>query len=377
MTDNASSHPVRIRVVHLVINLDVGGLERVVLDQIRHADRNRIEPGVVCLAGEGRLASEARAQGVSVRALAVHGHPFSGVRRLATELRTLRPDVLHTHDASPHLLGALAGRLARVPVVVHTRHCHTVGLTRRQALGMRVASALSDAVVAVSEDSAARLRRLEHVAPSKSPVIRNGVDLSAFAPGDRWTRAPGLRVASVGRLAPIKDFGTLLRAAALVVRALPGFQLDIIGDGPCRRELEELNASLGLGTRVRFLGEQEHIRHLLATADLFALASTSEGLSMSILEALASGLPVVATKVGGNPEVVADGSTGFLVPPADPASLASALLRVLSDPQRLVSMGRAAREGAERHFDLRDVAARYEELYRQHLAATGCRPRPS
>jgi glycosyltransferase involved in cell wall biosynthesis len=368
MADEPSPRAPRIRVVHLVIDLGVGGLERVVLDQIRRADRSQIEPGVLCLAGEGRLAPAARALGVPVRALAVHGRLVTAVRRLVWELRSWRPDVLHTHDASPHLLGAPAGRLARVPVVVHTRHCQTTSLSFRQALGMRLASALSNVVVAVSEDSASILRRSEHVVPSKSPVIRNGVDLAAFAPGNRWARVPGQRVISVGRLVAVKDFAMLLHAAARLADALPNFQLDIVGDGPERRALEALRTSLGLETRVHLLGERDDVARLLSGADVFALTSTSEGLSMSILEAIASGLPVVATAVGGNSEILIDGTAGLLVPPGNPASLASALLSVLEDPTRLASMGRAARKHAERHFDLRDVVARYESLYRDQLA---------
>lgn len=366
----APSDP-RTRVLHLVINLDVGGLERVVLNHVRYADRSRFDVGVICLGAEGRLASDVRALDAPVQALGVHGPRIgTATRRLVAELRRSKPDVLHTHDLAPHLLGSPAARLARVPVVVHTRHCQTGGLTLRQALGLRVASALSSVIVAVSEDSARRLRRSEGVTRSRCRVIHNGVDVAAFSPGDRWTRPPGRRAISVGRLAAVKDYPALLRAARRVLAALPDFQLQLVGDGPERAALESLRAALGLETCVSFLGERHDIPQLLAAADVFALASSSEGLSISLLEALASGLPIVATRVGGNPEIVASGAIGILVRPRDDDALATALISLLNDPARLTSMAHAARLHAEEHFDLRHVVARYETVYVERLAAT-------
>jgi glycosyltransferase involved in cell wall biosynthesis len=289
---------------------------------------------------------------------------------LVTAFRRSKPDVLHTHDLPPHLLGSPAAWLARVPVVIHTRHFRTGKLTFRHALAARAASALSTAVVAVSEDSAGLLGS-EGVATSKLLVIHNGADVQAFAPGDRWTRPPGRRVISVGRLSPVKDYPTLLQAARRVVACLPDFRLDIVGDGPSRASLGALRTELGLESCVRFLGERHDVAELLASADAFALASTSEGLSISLLEALAAGLPIVATRVGGNPEIVEDGVTGVLVSPGDVDAVATALVSLLSDAGRLTSMARAARLRAEQHFDLRRVVARYEALYVERLASGG------
>jgi glycosyltransferase involved in cell wall biosynthesis len=149
---------------------------------------------------------------------------------------------------------------------------------------------------------------------------------------------------------------------------LPGFHLDVVGDGPERSALEALRRSLGLESSVSLLGERRDVARLLGDADLFALASTSEGLSVSILEALDSGLPSVVTNVGGNPEIVQHGTTGWLVPSASPEALAVALKALLEDPQALTAMGRAARLRAEQHFDLRGVVARYVSLYLDLLA---------
>jgi glycosyltransferase involved in cell wall biosynthesis len=368
----AGDHP-RVRVLHLVINLDVGGLERVVVNHVRFADRTRFDLAVLCLGSEGRLAPELRAIGVPVCAMAVHGpHLVRALIRLVGELRRWKPHVLHTHDFPPHLLGAPAARLARVPVVIHTRHCQTGALTRRQALGLRISSWLSTMVVAVSEDSGRLLGSREGVPSRKRRVIQNGVDVSAYHARHRWSRPPGQRVISVGRLAEVKDYPTLLRAARRVAESLPDFRLEIVGDGPARASLEALRSDLGLSGCVSFLGERGDVAERLASADVFALASTSEGLSVSLLEAMAAGLPIVATCVGGNPEIVTSGVTGELVPPGNVEALASALLSMLADPIRLASMARAARLRAEEQFDLRRVVARYEALYVQSLAAVGC-----
>ena len=360
----------RIRLVHLVISLEVGGLERVLVNHIRHADRARFEVGVVCLAGRGRLATEIEAEGVAVHALDVHGRGVGrGVRRLVREMWRLKPDVLHTHNLAAHLLGATAARIARVPVVVHTKHGRYDTRSWRRALGVRAASALSSMVVPVSEDSAREALLFEGVSARKIRVIHNGVDVMGITPGDRFSRPPGSKAVSVGRLAVVKDYPTLLRATRQVVDAIPSFRLDLVGDGPERAALEALRSELGLDHEITFLGERSDVGERLQSADVFALSSTSEGLSLGLLEALAAGLPIVATRVGGNGEIVTDGETGRLVPPADPGALASALIDVLTDQPRLIAMGRAARQRAEESFSLAKVVGRYESLYLELLAA--------
>ena len=369
-----SSAETRVRLLHLVISLEIGGLERVLANHIRCADRQRFDVGVICMAGVGRLGPEILAQGVPIYPLHVHGRGlWRGLVHLVRELRRLRPDVLHTHNLAAHLLGAFAARIAQVPVIVHTKHGRYDTPTWRRALGMRIASALSSAVVSVSEDSAREALSSGGVSARKMRVIHNGVDVAAFTPGDRFTREPGCRVVNVGRLAVVKDHATLLRAARHVADALPSFRLEIVGDGPERGRLEKLRSELDLDDQVSFLGERHDVLDRLRAADLFALSSTSEGLSLGLLEALAAGLPIVATRVGGNAEVVIDGETGSLVPPVNPEALAAAMLACLSVPSRLSAMGRSARQRAEERFDLAKVVAKHEFLY---LELLGARPRP-
>jgi glycosyltransferase involved in cell wall biosynthesis len=191
-------------------------------------------------------------------------------------------------------------------------------------------------------------------------TLWNGIDLERFAFAGF---SPGGPLVTVARLSPEKGLDTLLHAMAEAVRAEPGIHLEIAGDGPLRSELEQLAKNLGLDRHVRFLGEVRDIAALLSRASLFVLPSNSEGISLTLLEAMARGLPIVTTKVGGNVEVVIHGETGLLVPPASPPALAGAILKILGDSSKSQLMGRAGRRRVEAFFDIRQVVAQYEKLY--------------
>jgi glycosyltransferase involved in cell wall biosynthesis len=349
----------RLRVVHVTFGLDVGGLEKLLAEFARHANRERFDLHFVSLGHAGVVAEEISAAGWPVTALGVPTGLHPGLAfRLARLLRRGRADVVHTHDDRPHLYGTLAGRLAGARVV-HTRHGQGIHLSRRQAALVNLAAGWVDRFVCVSSDSA-RLALRQGIPVRKVCTIRNGIDLARFAFTGPRQDGPAVIVA---RLSPEKDHATLLRATALAVRADPSFRLEIAGDGPCREDLLRLAGELGLTGHVRFLGQVRDVPALLARAGLFVLSSLSEGVSLTLLEAMASGLPVVATRVGGNPEVVAGGETGLLVPPADPEGLAYALLRLWQAPGERHRQGFAGRERVERLFDVRGMVAAYERMY--------------
>jgi glycosyltransferase involved in cell wall biosynthesis len=355
----------RTRVVHVTLGLDVGGQERLLVEFARHADRRRFDLRFVVLGGRGRLADEIEAHGWPVVAL---GEP-PGLRprivlRLAQLFRRWRADAVHTHDDKPLLYASLAARLARVPRLVHTKHYGQIPqITRRQIFLGNLAARLADDFICVSEQSA-RIA-VERGLPARVRTIWNGIDVGRFAYAGPRPDGPAVLVA---RLSPEKDVDTLLRAAALAAREDPAFRLEIAGDGVCLPELRGRTAELGLGECVRFLGEVRDVPGLLARASVFVLSSLTEGISLTLLEAMARGLPVVATRVGGNPEVVAEGETGLLVPPRDPAALAGALLQVRRDPDRARGLGLAGRRRVEGHFDVRRMVDDYEELYLQTIA---------
>jgi glycosyltransferase involved in cell wall biosynthesis len=180
-----------------------------------------------------------------------------------------------------------------------------------------------------------------------------------------------MRAVMVCRLSPVKDVATMIRAARVIANSHPDFHLDIVGDGPSRPALQTLQRVLGLERHVTFHGAQSDVRPYLRDATLFVQSSTSEGISMTLLEAMAAGLPVVATNVGGTAEVVQKGTTGVLIEPEDVDALATTVMRLLTDRAQLLSMSRAARERAERCFDARRMTGDYEGLYLEAVSRPG------
>ena len=280
---------------------------------------------------------------------------------MARFFRRERVDVVHTHSEGPLLYGVPAARLAGVRRLIHTRH-HGPDLGNNSRRAMRAVALVSrwvDRVVCVADDGA-RTCLAEGVPADRIVTVWNGIDLARFAYSG--PRANGSAVI-VARLSPEKDHATLLRAWALVATADPDFPLEIAGDGPLMADLKTLAGSLGLGDRVRFLGRVDDVPGLLERSGMLLLSSRLEGISLTLLEAMARGLPVIATRVGGNPEVVSDGETGFLVPPGSPSELAAAVLRLRRDPELSRRMGHSGRDRTERFFDVRRTVRDYEDLY--------------
>lgn len=356
----------RSRVCHVSVGLKTGGLERLLVEFARHHDRETHELTFVALEQAGQPAEEIERLGCQV--LVLHGRPASRLGRVAALARLFRAgrfDVVHTHNAYPHIYGTLAARMAGVPVVLQTRHGPRFGQGLLARWQYRLACRFGNRVVAVSDD-AARIFRMEEKLPAAQLVrIWNGIDLSRF-PYQGGSAAP--RAISVGRLAPEKDLATLIRAAARVVAELPEFELDIVGDGPLRTELEKQVADAGLARHVRLLGERHDVAALLGQAGLYVSSSLIEGVSLTLLEAMAVGLPVVATAVGGTPEVVVDGRTGWLVPPRDAECLAQALLRACRAAPAWRAMGLRGRQRVEDHFDVVRMVRDYEALYARELS---------
>jgi glycosyltransferase involved in cell wall biosynthesis len=354
-----------VNVVHVTLGLDVGGQEKLLVEMARHADRERFRLHVVSLTTRGLLAGDIEAAGWPVTALeAPQGLRPGIVARLARLFRRLRADVVHTHDDRPNIYGAPAGKLAGCRVI-HTRHHQGTRLTARQRWLIRGVSAFDDRFVCISDDSA-RWAVRQGVARRKVCVRLNGIDLSRFAYSGSDPGGPAVIVA---RLSPEKSIDTLLRAVPVVLATCPDFRLEVAGDGPCREALAALAAELRLGDRVRFLGTVGDVPALLARARLFVLSSLTEGVSLTLLEASARGLPIVATAVGGNPEVVADGITGLLVPAASPDALAGCVLRLWGDVALRTRMGEAGRKRVEERFDVRRMVAAYEAMYRPGAGA--------
>lgn len=351
----------RLRVVHVSRGLDVGGQERLLIDFARRIDRRRFDLHFVSLTTRGSLASKISDLGWPVTALnQPEGLRPRTIWNLIRFFRRQRCDVLHTHDDKPLVYAAPAARLAGVPRTIHSHHHGPVDyIQRRQLFLLRCVAVLPDRFVCVSRDSM-RYLASQGVGTRRLLTVHNGIDLDIFP---YRTPDPSGPVVCVARLSPEKDIANLLHAVAAIRPIVPDFRLEIAGDGPLRDELRRLADTLRLTHAVRFLGEVNDVPALLARARLFVLPSRTEGISLTILEAMARGLPVVATRVGGNPEVVVEGETGLLVPPRDPQALAGALARLWSNLETVHAFGAAGRRRVELHFSVRRMIDRYERLY--------------
>lgn len=351
----------------------MGGQEKLLVEFARHADRDRFDLRFVSLSGPGELARQIEDLGWPVDSL----HAAAGLKplllwRLARLFRRHGADVIHSHNNRPLVYGSVAARLAGVGRFIHTRHGQSFGATPRQIRLVGLAARYVDAFVCVSRDSS-RLSIEQQVPPRLVRCIWNGIDTTRFAVLPARKEGPAVIVA---RLSPEKDIPTLLQAAAIALQREPSFRLEIAGNGPLRGALEMQLGERGLRHGVRFLGQVDDVAGLLARARMFVLSSISEGVSLTLLEAMARGLPLVATAVGGNPEVVDDGVTGLLVPPRNPEAMASALLRLHQDASLRERMGRQGRERVERQFDIRRTVAAYEALYSERETISKAKARP-
>jgi sugar transferase (PEP-CTERM/EpsH1 system associated) len=360
-------------VVHVLDSLQVGGTENGTANLLRALERSDLRHTVVAMTTSGPIADRLP-PGVAIHCLGKQpGWDLRAVGRLAALLRRLRPDAVHSRnwgafDAVP------AARLARVPVVIHGEHGREVsdpsGLNARRNRLRRLLLPLIDRYVTVSFDLARWLVEVVGIPSARVVTIHNGVDVGRFSDdaSRRGRAALGVPegevvVGTIGRLDPVKDQVGLIEAFARLRPGAVPVTLVIVGEGPCKSALEARASSLGISDRVRLLGARSDVATLLSGFDVFALPSIAEGISNTILEAMASGLPVVATRTGGNPELVQHDVTGRLVPVGDRDSLAAAVGDYVADPHLRLLHGKAGRARAVEQFPIERMATRYRELY--------------
>jgi glycosyltransferase involved in cell wall biosynthesis len=357
-----------LSIVHVLSSYGVGGQERVALDLAigQRARGHRVAVISIAPAPDGAMAEEFRAAGIEVGRVAKrNGVDPTLVPRLTLAFRRLGAQVIHTHNPQPLIYGAPAARLAGARAI-HTKHGKNP-MTRGQLALRRMAARLVTAFVAVSEATAEQARVARDVSPGKLHVITNGIRLERYAPdpaaraavraelglGDAWV------IGTVGRVDDNKNHVMLIRAFA----ALPGNpRLVIVGDGPARATVEAEIAKLDLGARVILTGRRMDVPRLVHAFDTFALSSILEGLPLVIPEAMAAGLPVVATAVGGLPDVIDEGHTGLLVP-VDERALAQALGRLSADRELAKRLGAQARVVALDRYGFEGMVDKYLALY--------------
>lgn len=365
-----------IRIAHVVDVLALAGMEYGVIKLVNRLDPERFQPVIFCLRHRNEEVKELLASRIPVLEFRKPpGRNWRLIGRLASAFRSERIDIVHSHNWSTFLYAVAAARLARVPAVVHGEHGKD-GTVRNpsRVLASRILARAVDRVCAVSRDLAEEVVRDWRVPPDRVVLIQNGVDLDAFTLKDSNSDLkrsldllPEHRVVmNTGGFRTVKDHPTLIRAFALLYKQDPLARLVLVGTGPegdPRAGLDRLAADLGVADALRFPGVRSDVPRLLEICDVYVNSSRFEGMSNTILEAMAAGRPVVATDVGGNPELVTEGVTGFLVPAGEAEPMAARIGALLADAPLRRLMGAAGRSRIEAAHSMAGMVRAYSELY--------------
>jgi sugar transferase (PEP-CTERM/EpsH1 system associated) len=367
-------------IAHVIHHLGVGGMENGLVNLINHIPPERYRHAIVCLKGYSDFYKRITRQPVEIIALNKReGNDIGMYLRLFRTLRQLNPDIVHTRNLAT-MEGQLIAAAARVRARVHGEHGRDIfdlhGANRKYNLLRKAISPFVGHFIAVSQDLESWLVNTVGVAPGRVSQIYSGVDSVRFCPRGGTPSATGpdgfftqdaIVVGSVGRMAAVKDFPNLVRAFQLMLEREPAararLRLLIVGEGIHRQTCIEMVQRSGLADLAWFPGERADIAELMRAMDIFVLPSLGEGISNTILEAMSTGLPVVATRVGGNVELIREGVTGKLVPPGEPERLAEALLDYYRRPELLHHHGETARRLIESSFAMQAMTAGYVEVY--------------
>jgi L-malate glycosyltransferase len=366
---------VPLRVGFVLHVMQVAGAE-VLTRAIIHRLGRRIQPTVFCLDSIGSIGEELRREGVDVICFdRKPGRDWGVSFRMARAIRARRLDILHTHQYSPFFYAALAKVLClhrpRLILTEHGRHWPDVVSPQRRAINRLALDRLADAVTACCRFSGEGLSRNDGFAGGRIQIIENGIEADRYGPAvdkrlakqQLGFNADRRLIIHVARHHPVKDQATLLRGFAAAADHLPDVDLLLVGDGPLRGELERFAGALGIADRIRFLGIRSDIPRLMSAADVFALTSRSEAASLTLLEAMASGLPVVVTAVGGNGEIVRHEQEGLLFPRGDAAACAAGFLRLFHETGLAERLGAAGRQRVLDHYRFDCTVERYFSLY--------------
>ncbi|MGA2552065.1 MAG: glycosyltransferase [Burkholderiaceae bacterium] len=376
-----SSDSSRLRILHVVDSLEYGGLERVVTDLAIGQRGAGDDVRVFSIKDVGELAGELEAAGVPVTwGGKQRGPSLRTIRRLRSAALDGPVDVVHAHNFMPSYYSAASLFLRRKgPALVAT--CHDMGtrLNQRKLRWMfRWSLSHTARVAMVGGQVYDRYMQMNMVRPEVTITVLNGIPVERFGVSDeRRERArdalvvprSALVIGTVGRQVALKNQRLILELLPGLAQSHPELRVVLIGDGVLRGTLEKQASELRISERVHFAGERKDVADLLPAFDVFVLPSLTEGLSIALLEAAASGLAIVASRVGGNPEIIQDGTTGLLVAPADPVALRDALLRLLDDSTLRLRFGVAARDWVQANASLNAMRLAYDEFYRKALAS--------
>jgi glycosyltransferase involved in cell wall biosynthesis len=366
----------KTRLLCMVDELDLGGTEQQILELVKTIDRSRFEP-MVCCFRYGRKAAEIAELGVPVFQVAKNHKLDAGILlRLVELLRRERIDILQTYLWTANTWGRVAGRLAGVPIVVASERNIDIWEQNYKRIIGRYLAGSTDRIIANSEAVRRYLLERGGLDPAKVTTIYNGVNFDRFATAtDPMQRRHELGIPDdallagvVARVEPAKDHDTLLHALALVRDRTPNLHLAVVGDGTQKERLTRLAHELGIGERIHFTGFRTDAAEWIASFDFTVLSSVKEGLSNTVIESMAAGKPVIATAVGGNPEVIVEDETGYLLPARDPARFGEAVARLVAEKHRIPELGAASKKRVESLFSVDKMVENTTRLYLELLA---------
>ncbi len=352
-----------MKICHAVYSLEMGGAEVLVAQLCRQQRAEGHDVSVCAYSKLGSIGEALRSEGFEI-VVPGEGHPLKTMWRYLHYFRRIKPDVVHCHNPAPTLQAAFPARLAGTRCILSTRHSLVAPpYDMKEEKKYNLMARSCDWIVGVCETTCENLRGIPSAQVNKIVRVYNG---SAPVVGivDNLPQAAELRLLFVGRLAEIKDLPTLLRAVAIARKRIPGLRLSIVGDGPARKTLEQSTNDLAIDDCVTFWGQHLDTARFFSEADVFAMSSISEGLPMSMLQAMSSGIPMVATDVGGMAEVVRMSEGGLLSPVKDPAAMARSIERFALSLDLRKQCSANARLCYQQNFTLEAMSRGYMELYR-------------
>ncbi len=368
----------RTRVLQLVEDLKIGGLERVIANIAEGLNKEKYKVSIWCLAYGGEIANELIDKEVDVKVLGIYSYyNLVNILRLAILFKIHQPYILHTHGYFASTMGRIAGKIAGVPIIITHVHSTYWGYNKRNLFIERILALFTYKIICVSNAVKNFVLNYEKISRDKVIVIYNGIGFSQFSIG-QGNPAPTIPISAdkkivgtVASLTPHKGHKYLIESAKEVLDNFPNVYFLVVGDGPLRKSLEEQVTLLNISSNITFTGIRNDIFNLLSTFDIFVLPSLErEGLPISTIEAMASGLPIVATNIGGIPEVVQDGMNGFLVPPRDSHALATRIIELLKDKEKVEKMGAVGRGIFKQKFTSQTMVQEIERLYEEAIQNT-------
>ncbi|MBU0477116.1 GT4 family glycosyltransferase PelF, partial [bacterium] len=362
----------KTNILQIIATLDIGGAERQLVELVKRLDKNKYNVTVCCITRGGPMEENLKKLGIEYHLLHKRfKFDFTVIFKLTRLIRQKKIDLVHTWNFTANAWGRLCAWVAGVPIIIASEHGTFSPVLKRQILVDKLLSKCTDKIITVSNNFKECIERIEKIPHEKIIAIHNGIDINEFGTSvnnanlknelkiDKECPVVGI----VARLDPLKDHESFLRAAEYIIKKMPEVRFLIVGDGELRGKLESLAKEVGLSKKVIFTGFRRDITNILSIINVFVLCSISEALGIAVLEAMASSKPVVATNVGGIPEVVKDEETGILVPPGNPEALAESITRLLKNKEEARRIGLAGRRRVEKYFDIKLKVKKVEEIY--------------